>query len=75
METIGCEGNNVLHTAIIKEASDSVKVILRLVEKSGEQEVIRKHHLTSHTPIPNCETNKYQIATGKASILHLIPGA
>jgi len=42
LETIGCEGNNVLHTAIIKEASDSVKVILRLVEKSGEQEVLEE---------------------------------
>lgn len=39
LETTGCEGNNVLHTAIIKEASDSVKSILRLIEKSGEQEV------------------------------------
>ena len=39
LETTGCEGNNILHTAIIKEASDSVKTILRLIEKSGEQEV------------------------------------
>ena len=39
LETTGCEGNNVLHMAIIKEASDSVKSILRLIEKSGEQEV------------------------------------
>jgi Rel/ankyrin family protein len=42
LETSGCEGNNVLHTAIIKEASDSVKSILRLIEKSGEQEVLEE---------------------------------
>jgi len=42
LETIGCEGNNVLHTAIIKEAKDSVKTILRLIEKSGEQEVLEE---------------------------------
>merc|ERR1719219_2745627 len=41
LETTGCEGNNVLHTAVVKEASDSVKIILRLIEKSGEQEVMK----------------------------------
>merc|ERR550534_3486203 len=35
-ETSGMEGNNVLQTAILKEASDSIKMILRLIEKSGE---------------------------------------
>merc|ERR1719189_355735 len=41
-ETVGGEGNNVLHTAIIKKASDSITVILRLIEKSGEQEVLEE---------------------------------
>jgi len=42
LETTGCEGNNLLHTAIIKEAKDSVKTILRLIEKSGQQEVLEE---------------------------------
>jgi len=41
-ETVGGEGNNVLHTAIIKKASDSITIILRLIEKSGEQEVLEE---------------------------------
>merc|ERR1712223_569566 len=41
-ETSGMEGNNVLQTAILKEASDSIKMILRLIEKSGEHEVLEE---------------------------------
>merc|ERR1719229_2012518 len=41
-ETSGMEGNNVLRTAILKEASDSIKMILRLIEKSGDNEVLEE---------------------------------
>jgi len=41
-ETSRMEGNNVLQTAILKEASDSIKMILRLIEKSGEHEVLEE---------------------------------
>merc|ERR1712223_728940 len=41
-ETSGMEGNNVLQTAILKEASDSIKMILRLIEKSGDHEVLEE---------------------------------
>merc|ERR1712200_366136 len=36
------EGNNVLQMAILKEASDSIKMILRLIEKSGDHEVLEE---------------------------------
>jgi len=36
------EGNNVLHEAVLKEAKHSVNIILRLIEKSGEQEVLEE---------------------------------
>ena len=39
LETHGSDGNNVLHTAVVKEAKHSINIILRLIEKSGEQEV------------------------------------
>ena len=48
------EGNNVLHEAVLKEAKHSVNIILRLIEKSGEQEVggdeMRKAQLSAHFP-------------------------
>jgi len=31
-----------LQTAILKEASDSIKMILRLIEKSGDHEVLEE---------------------------------
>jgi len=42
LETHGSDGNNVLHTAVVKEAKHSINIILRLIEKSGEQEVLEE---------------------------------
>ena len=54
------EGNNVLHEAVLKEAKHSINIILRLIEKSGEQEVGMKwKKYTSYSTIDaSCDTKK-----------------
>ena len=69
LEATGAEGNNVLHTAIVSQQIESVKLILNLVERSRAQDILDEPN-SSGSPAVHLA-----VETGQLEVLSLLLAA
>ena len=69
LETTGAEGNNVLHTAIVSQQIESVKLVLNLVERSGAQDILDEPNASGSPAV------HLAVETGQLEVLALLLAA